>query len=338
MYPIRRTDLYDTDFDGLAAKLPRFLVARMRTTYPFSLDAGLPDRRSVCSTIRCQFDASCAFLQNHNKVLTNVRQAAVESKRVFAVMYDLTGITSDLFSKVEFDWVHLQSELAITKDAGYLHHQGKPLVAIWGVGFNDNRKYSLKQCYDLVATLKQTGCAVMLGVPSFWREGNRDALDDPMLHEIIKMSDIVSPWSVGRYRSPTEAKGHARQVWRADLDWCQKHRIDFLPVVFPGFSWRNLHGGPLNEIPRQKGEFLWSQITAAKSSGAKMIYVAMFDEVDEATAIFKCTNPPTSDDRCDFVDYEGLPSDFYLKIVGQAGRLLRDEPDIRTPSDLQKSP
>ncbi len=134
----------------------------------------------------------------------------------------------------------------------------------------------------------------MLGVPSFWREGNRDALNDPMLHEIIKMSDIVSPWSVGRYRSPTEAEGHARRVWRADLDWCQKHRIDFLPVVFPGFSWRNLHGGPLNEIPRQKGEFLWSQITAAKSSGAKMIYVAMFDEADEATAIFKCTNPPTS--------------------------------------------
>ncbi len=69
-----------------------------------------------------------------------------------------------------------------------------------------------------------------------------------------------------------------------------------------------------------------------------MIYVAMFDEVDEATAIFKCANPPTSDDRCDSVDYEGLPSDFYLKIVGQAGRLLRDEPDVRSPAELQKSP
>ena len=50
----------------------------------------------------------------------------------------------------------------------------------------------------------------------------------------------------------------------------------------------------------------------------------MFDEVDEATAIFKCAqNPPSSDDA-KFVGYEGLPSDFYLKVTGQAGKLLRD--------------
>ena len=67
---------------------------------------------------------------------------------------------------------------------------------------------------------------------------------------------------------------------------------DYLPVVFPGFSWHNMHvargeSAPLNQIPRLKGEFLWSQAVADYQAGAKMLYVAMFDEIDEGTAIFQ---------------------------------------------------
>jgi len=56
-----------------------------------------------------------------------------------------------------------------------------------------------------------------------------------------------------------------------------------------------------------------------------MIYVAMFDEVDEATAIFKCTNEPPTGNGGKFITYEGLPSDYYLKLTGKAGQLLRNE-------------
>jgi len=81
---------------------------------------------------------------------------------------------------------------------------------------------------------------------------------------------------------------------------------------------------PLDQIPRHKGQFLWSQYMQAKKAGATMIYQAMFDEMDEGTAIFKCTNtPPVGESP--FVTYEGLPSDHYLWLTGMGGRLLRGE-------------
>ena len=118
---------------------------------------------------------------------------------------------------------------------------------------------------------------------------------------------------------------HAKQFWAPDQIWCDREDLDYLPVVFPGFSWHNLKGDKLNAIPRLKGEFLRAQFIAAKESGAEMVYVAMFDEVDEGTAIFKCTNQPPTGNGGIFMTYEGLPSDFYLKLTGAAGRLIRGE-------------
>ena len=80
---------------------------------------------------------------------------------------------------------------------------------------------------------------------------------------------------------------------------------------------------PLNQIPRQKGRFYWSEISSAVHAKAKMLYVAMFDEMDEGTAIFKCTNnPPGEVPLC---DYEGMPTDHYLWLTGEAGKMLRQE-------------
>src|SRR5207302_7011434 len=96
-----------------------------------------------------------------------------------------------------------------------------------------------------------------------------------------------------------------------------------LPVVFPGFSWHNLRPqSALDEISRLKGRFLWKQFGEAKKAGATMLYVAMFDEMDEGTAIFKCTNdPPAGASR--FLTLEGLPSDHYLWLTGRGREVLR---------------
>jgi hypothetical protein len=163
-------------------------------------------------------------------------------------------------------------------DRAWLKHRGKPLVAVWGIGFNDGRRYALEECGALVDALKAEGCSVLLGIPSGWRGLDRDALSDPALHAILKRADVLSPWNVGRYRSPEEAERFARTLWAEDLAWCRGQGVDYLPTVFPGFSWHNLRRGALEEIPRRKGEFLWAQLAAAKRLGAEMVYVAMFDE------------------------------------------------------------
>ena len=84
-------------------------------------------------------------------------------------------------------------------------------------------------------------------------------------------------------------------------------------------------GQKLNAIPRRKGEFLWNQFVATQMAGVDTAYIAMFDEIDEGTAIFKCTNHPPVGKGVSFLDYEGLPSDHYLKLTGEGGKLLRGE-------------
>ena len=137
------------------------------------------------------------------------------------------------------------------------------------------------------------------------------------------MADVLSPWTVGRYRGTEEAKRHGAQTWQPDVAWCAERNIDFLPVVFPGFSWYNMFGRQFDHMPRMKGEFLWSQFVAAKRAGSKMVYVAMFDEVDEGTAIFKCANDVPVNGASKFLTYEGLPSDFYLRLTGNGAKMLR---------------
>lgn len=273
-------------------------------------------------------------LYQFNTVLANCRSGANRHGRAWAIMYDLSGLGQAETAGIIDDWKMLVDRMRIGRDdndAAYLHHLGKPVVAVWGIGFRDNRRYTVDECAKLIDFLahdpKYGGNTVMVGVPTYWRTLQRDSVADPQLHEIVRAADIVSPWSVGRFGTPEDVERFAREVWGPDLEWCQHQGKEYLPVVFPGFSWHNMYpDSPLNKIPRLGGRFLWKQFVELRQLGATMVYQAMFDEVDEATAIFKCTNsPPVGASR--FLDYEGLPSDHYLRLVGNGGRLIRGEID-----------
>ncbi len=170
----------------------------------------------------------------------------------------------------------------------------------------------------------------MLGTATGWRAQDRDALPNPELHGVLLMADVLSPWSVGRFGDLPGVQRHAEKYWKPDIAWAREHDVDYMPVVFPGFSWHNLKGAELASIPRLDGHFLWSQVVANKKAGCDMLYIAMFDEVDEATAIFKCSNNPPTSGGARLLTLNGLPSDYYLRLAEQAGKLLRDEIPLST--------
>ncbi len=270
-------------------------------------------------------------------VLGNVRRSAARADREWAIMYDLTGMQAgEIRSVIMPDWKRFVSQDGVRNDRTYMHHRGRPVVGVWGIGFSDGRKYTIAECRELVNFLQNDPefghNAVLIGVPFWWRSLERDAVADPALLAIAETADIVSPWAVGRHGNAGAVKEH-QDVVKGDLAWAGQHKRDYMPVVFPGFSWYNMmkaHGRSdraiFDQIPRRKGQFLWSQATSVRQAGARMCYVAMFDEMDEGTAIFKISNdPPTGENR--FVTYEGLPADHYLWLTGQIGRLMQGQID-----------
>ena len=281
-----------------------------------------------------------AFVQRFGTVLISERQrpsldrvldrsiAAAEAEgRVLGLMYDLTNLDEVHFPRVLEDWRALVAA-GFAQRPFVPRYEGRPLVAVYGLGFRDQRS-SAEAWRTLLSGFKASGCAVLVGVPAYWRTGTRDASGDSAFRELIEEADVVMPWTVGRMREARSIEGVAREVWKEDVEWCRQRTKGYLPTIFPGFSWHNLSKergveAPLDAIPRQGGRFLWKQALEAKKVGARWVYVAMFDEVDEGTAIFKCGGArPVGESP--FVDLSDVPSDHYLWLSGQVGRLLRDE-------------
>lgn len=265
-----------------------------------------------------------------NQVAVNVRVGAETYGRVFAIMYDISGYsTNTLVSKLTNDWLYLVNTQRVTNSPSYLHHKGKPVVAIWGFGFN-GRHDTPQHAQQAIAWFKAAGCTVMGGLPTNWRTLTGDAQTNPAWSNVFRSFDIISPWSVGRYSSNTGADAFRTDKIVPDLADCTSRGIDYLPVIFPGFSWTNLNSGPFNQIPRNGGNFYWRQAYNAVRSGCTMVYGAMFDEVDEGTAMYKLAPTPAQlPVQGTFVplniDGYNLGSDWYLRLANQAGRMLRGE-------------
>ena len=281
--------------------------------------------------------------QRGRVILDHALKASQVHGRALAVMYDLSGLKAEGedCSSIIQDWKELVDELRITQqgpDQTYLYHRGKPLVAIWGLGFPD-RPYNIRSIglEKLLDFLKNDpvygGCSIMLGVPNYFRELQVDTLADPYLHEIIQQADVIMPWTVQRFTPNLHNERERFEAHvAADLAWCKTRRLDYAPCVYPGFSWYNLTRGkpgaarPLDQIPREGGRFYWDLIRAATEAGSQMLYVAMFDEIDEGTAIFKCTNVlPITPAPAALLSYQEVPTDRYLRLTGLAGELLRGE-------------
>jgi hypothetical protein len=265
-------------------------------------------------------------------VARNVRAAAEEHGRVFAIMYDISGDGARFADRIRADWDHLVDDLGITQSPAYLRHQGKPVLAIWGLGFDDRPAKPDGVTTGLLAHLRSGGgtpVTLLGGVPWQW---TTLAAWDP----VYRMLDVVLPWPIGNYKNEGDADAYARDWVRADLVRTRGYGNEYMATVYPGGSFfnagRDSSRYPFNDIPRNGGRFFWRQAFNVVSAGCTMIYVAMFDEVDEGTAMFKLVArkedlPVEASDRLVYLDIEGggLPSDYYLRLADQAGMMLRDE-------------
>ena len=237
------------------------------------------------------------------------------------------------------DWHYLVDVLKITESPQYLHHNGLPLVSFFGLGFN-GQDIDPEEAMDLIEFFQSNEepkyrATVMGGVPSDWRTLTRDSQSDPEWANVYRSLDVISPWSVGRYLYDDGIDRYKNKVIKPDLVETAAHGIDYMPVVWPGFSWKNLMAqrgeiDPFNAFPRNGGRFYWRQVYNAISAGADMLYVAMFDEVDEGTAMFKLVTTSEQLPEGEIlvpldIDGYNLPSDWYLLLGGATGEMFRGE-------------
>ena len=271
-----------------------------------------------------------AYFSLRNQVTANVRAGADAYGRVFAIMYDISGqSTNTLLSILTNDWTYLTASMQLTNSPFYLRHKGKPVVAVWGFGFS-GRPDSPQQAQQAVDFFHAAGCTILGGFPTYWRTLNNDAQTNVAWGPVFRSFDIISPWAVGRYGDITGADNFRLNLIVPDMVAAASAGRDYMPVIFPGFSWYNLNAGPLNQIPRKAGTFYWRQAYNAVLSGCNMIYGAMFDEVDEGTAMFKLAATPADlPAQGAFVplnaDGTNVTSDWYLKLANEASKMLRGD-------------
>jgi hypothetical protein len=287
-------------------------------------------------------------------VLRSIMAAAEQTGRVFAIEYDISGGNPETFAQtLKDDWAYLVDEVQVTSHPNYLRHNGKPVLSSWGMGLDDGAvavpKHPPADPQEAKALIEWFKAGVeekyqvtyMGGTPARWGTLTGDSRKEAEWAEVYAMMDIVQPWNVGRYGTMAAADLWKDRYVIPDVQKTRDNNQLYMPVIFPGFSWYNLNRtAQQNQIPRLRGEFLWRQAYNARMAGATVLKIAMFDEVDEGTAIFKVA--PRRSDAPDqgfwlTLDADGadLPSDWYLRLAGEITRMFHGEiePDPKLPED-----
>ena len=266
------------------------------------------------------------------RVLKHVQAAAKRTGRVWALSYDIAGMpNAGIYKILTDDWKQMV-DAGMTRDPRYLHEGRCPIVQIWGFYHNNSGNQMTAQLANqLLAFFHAPGRyqAYFVGGGDWnWRHN-----PDPEWQAFLGRFDAYVPWNVGNYATDAAGpKSASMDYWEEDKRECERRGVLWIPSLYPGFGWDNLQQHPpgTSTIPRRGGHFLWEQFYKLAKMGGKSAYIAMFDEVDEGTAIFKVTSRPPI--QAHFLDYEGLPSDWYLRLTGAGIQMLRGQrpptPDI----------
>jgi hypothetical protein len=330
-------ELYPTDGftyeDGRPAKVysaytKKTVIRHMKWLRDYGLD-GVFLQRFVTSVT-----GSESLRRSRDTVTVNIMEGCEKYGRAFVNMWDISSDPPVNINSIINDWKHLVDDLKITDSPSYLHHRGKPLIVIWGFSVRDEDDFPesdlqiLLDFFKSESTAERYRASVMLGVDHDFHQRS-NWLDE------MAQADVISPWAVGRFGNDDGHQNFMNNHVLPGQDWCDQNNVDFLPVIWPGFSWYNLNDGPKNARPRRGGNFFWTQANRVISGNAKSIYIAMFDEVDESTAMYKLAeNDEQTPDQAYWLalDADGydLPSDWYLRCAKLATEIVRGDSNNRT--------
>ena len=188
--------------------------------------------------------------QERLDVLNNVRSAANQTGRVWAINYDTVSVPAEqMFDLLTTDWKTMVSRKVIN-DPRYLHEGGYPVVHIW---WNDSVKTMTPQVLNrLIDFFKAPGpwhAFVVAGGGHDWRK-----LPDREWVKAIERLDACVPWNAGNTCKDSAGVVHAQMnAWAGDREELAKHGALWISVVYPGFSWNNFQKLPwgTNTIPRR---------------------------------------------------------------------------------------
>lgn len=297
----------------------------IRRHFDWMADAGI-DGVSIGRFLNGTDDATT--IHRLDNMLRLIRESCAATGRVFFVWYDVSKTKAATFvSDLRRDWGHLVNQVGVTHSSRYLHHNGRPLVGIWGAGAN-TCDASPAQWIEAINSFKSDPhlrSSVLIGCSRDWRT-------HPEWAPVLATADVVAPWTVMGWRTIGDANAYRRDVLEGDLALVKSRNLEYMPVVWPGFSSRHLSRlvDPIDIVPRDNGGFYWRQVFNAVEAGSTCLFTAMYDEVDEGTATFKMVEtqedvPVQSSWLTLDANGRRLPSDWYLRLAGAATRMLRKE-------------
>lgn len=248
-------------------------------------------------------------------VLNNVMEAAAKEGRIWALEYDVSGLSTNFNEAMDImtnDWNWMVNEAQITQDPRYAHENGKPVVFIWGFPV-ESREFPVELADAVIDWFAAQNLYLICGTR--WR-------NEPEWQAHFRKYDQLLIW-MERDLGVLNSRKSQLESWGMKI----------LPHAWPGFSWNNLQMTqyPTSHTARNGGAFYWERLYNAVACGADQIFLGMFDEYDEGTAIMPMSDnhPNIYTDGTNtwghYLDNEGRDPFWYLQLSDAAREMLNGQ-------------
>lgn len=220
----------------------------------------------VAALQRFAVDLQDSNIKSHmDAVLKNFFDHVNSYGRKFYIMYDISSLSQQCNGGAcwkhvienDFNSIYNQYQNKITDPNLYAHEtnkngESKPVICLWGLGVS-GRIGTNTDYIQIIDWFKNKGFYVIGGLDQYFYDTNRP--DQASKHQAYKKLDMISPWYVNSFAdNGNEIKNFYLNQVKNGLNFCKQandyNSIDFMPVVFPGFSWYNLYGNRFSEEGR----------------------------------------------------------------------------------------